>query len=121
MLHLAHFVRNERDNLANLVQRRRSAGVITFATNDAGIRGWNAVGAQYRSVIAEVSSVACQTACHLPKTRTARSPRCCARRLDNQPPAQAWLAPLVCRAALYDFGEVRVATLALLIFTALSR
>jgi hypothetical protein len=36
-------------------------------------------------------------------------------------PPQAWLAPFVCRAAPYDFGEVRVATLALLIFTALSR
>jgi hypothetical protein len=35
-------------------------------------------------------------------------------------PAQAWLTPLVCRAAPYGFGEVRVATLALLIFTALS-
>jgi hypothetical protein len=28
---------------------------------------------------------------------------------------------VVCRAAPYDFGEVRVATLALLIFAALSR
>ena len=36
-LHLAHFVRDDRDllNLEHLVQRRRSAGVIT----DARIRG----------------------------------------------------------------------------------
>jgi len=31
-----------------------------------------------------------------------------------------WLVPFVPRAAYYGFGEVRVATLALLIFTALS-
>src|SRR5262245_39702504 len=33
---------------------------------------------------------------------------------------QAWLVPFVCRVASFGFGEVRVATLALLIFTALS-
>ena len=33
---------------------------------------------------------------------------------------QEWLVPFVPRAAYYGFGEVRVATLALLIFTALS-
>jgi hypothetical protein len=34
--------------------------------------------------------------------------------------AQEWLVPFVPRVARYGFGEVRVATLALLIFTALS-
>ena len=33
---------------------------------------------------------------------------------------EEWLVPFVPRAAYYGFGEVRVATLALLIFTALS-
>jgi hypothetical protein len=34
--------------------------------------------------------------------------------------SEEWLVPFVPRAAYYGFGEVRVATLALLIFTALS-
>src|SRR6516164_139920 len=53
-------------------------------------------------------------------TPSARNAATDLRKVRPRRTLQEWLVPFVCRAAPYGFGEVRVATLALLIFTALS-